>query len=69
MTLTPIKSKTFTDRMLGQNILSQNIATATTVDDDEVLKEKIRNKIIFWSCIVGGFCQVANLLYVTFFIK
>jgi len=59
---------TFTDRILGQNMLNTDITPAKSVGDDEILKEKIRNKIVFWSCIVGGTCQVLNLAYVYFFV-
>lgn len=63
-----MKAKMLTDKIVGKELLEKDITPARTVNDDEELKAKIRNKIVFWSCVIGGTCQVLNLAYVYFFV-
>jgi len=44
----------FTQGLVGQDIVS---------DTDEVLQQKIRNRIILWASILGGVIQAANFAY------
>jgi hypothetical protein len=64
---TKVRDK-MTDGILGKELLDKDITPARTVSEDQDLKEKIRNKIVFWSCVVGGTCQILNLIYVTLFV-
>jgi len=60
-------NKTFTDRLVGATIVAKDITDYKKLDEET--KAQIRNRIVFWSCIVGGVCQVLNLAYVFFFLK
>jgi len=60
-------SKTLTDRIIGANIVLKDITDYKKLDEET--KAQIRNRIVFWSCVVGGVCQVLNLAYVFFFLK
>jgi len=42
-----------------QGLVGQEIADKT----DEIIQQKIRNRIILWSSIIGGVIQVANFAY------
>ena len=42
-----------------QGLVGQEIADKT----DEIIQQKIRNRIILWSSIIGGVIQAANFAY------
>lgn len=44
----------FTNGLIGQDIINNT---------DEVTQQKIRNRIILWASILGGFIQAANFAY------
>lgn len=62
-----VRSSTFTDKIVGFKIVTKDITQYNKLDEET--KAQIRNRIVFWSCIVGGVCQVLNLAYVFFFLK
>lgn len=64
---TIVQSSTFTDKIVGFKIVTKDITQYNKLDEET--KAQIRNRIVFWSCVVGGVCQVLNLVYVFFFLK